>query len=203
MQETLIIGLTGGIGSGKSAAADRFVELGIHVVDADIASREVVKPGMEALRLIADHFGPEILQADGTLDRAQLRQVVFADPAQRKHLQSIMHPRINQYLQDNLASGSSAYSLLVNPLLFETRQHHWCQRTLVIDVEEATQVSRTMARDNNTQTQVENIMKAQLPRARRLELADDVIVNDKDLAALHAAVDQLHQDYLELAKAHC
>ena len=195
-----VIGLTGGIGSGKSAAADRFEEHGITTVDADIASRAVVEPGTEALAEIARHFGQDILLPEGTLDRTKLRHKVFAEPVERKWLQGLLHPRINAYLREHLQASTSAYAMLVNPLLFETRQHGWCFRTLVIDVPESLQLQRTMSRDNNTQEQVENIMRAQLPRAERLAMADDIIVNDQGIDQLHHAVDTMHEKYLEMVK---
>ena len=196
---TFVVGLTGGIGSGKSAAADRFAELNTTVVDADIASRAVVEPGMPALRAITEHFGSDILQADGYLDRTQLRHKVFADPTERKWLQNLLHPLINQYIKDKISASSSPYTVLVNPLLIESGQHVWCQRLLVIDVPTEVQIERTMARDNNTREQVENILNAQADRNTRIELADDVISNERDLAHLHAEVDKLHDLYLTLA----
>lgn len=196
---TFVVGLTGGIGSGKSAAADRFAELNITVVDADIASRAVVEPGMPALLSIEEHFGSDILQADGYLDRTQLRHKVFADPNERKWLQNLLHPLINQYIKDKISASSSPYTVLVNPLLIESGQHVWCQRLLVIDVPTEVQIERTMARDNNTREQVENILNAQADRDTRLGLADDVISNERDLAHLHAEVDKLHDLYLSLA----
>lgn len=195
---TLVVGLTGGIGSGKSAAADRFAELGIPVVDADIASRAVVEPGMPALKSIADHFGKNILLSDGALDRAQLRHRVFAEPSERKWLQGLLHPLINQYIKERIAASDAKYTILVNPLLIESGQHVWCQRLLVIDVPVEVQIERTMQRDNNTRDQVENIIKAQADRETRLSLTDDVIVNDQDLSHLQAEVDKLHETYLEL-----
>ena len=196
---TFVVGLTGGIGSGKSAAADRFAELNITVVDADIASRAVVEPGMPALLAIEEHFGSDILQADGYLDRTQLRHKVFADPTERKWLQNLLHPLINQYIKDKISASSSPYTVLVNPLLIESGQHVWCQRLLVIDVPTEVQIERTMARDNNTREQVENILNAQADRDTRIGLADDVISNEQDLAHLHAEVDKLHDLYLTLA----
>ena len=196
---TFVVGLTGGIGSGKSAAADRFAELNITVVDADIASRAVVEPGMPALLSIEEHFGSDILQADGYLDRTQLRHKVFADPNERKWLQNLLHPLINQYIKDKISASSSPYTVLVNPLLIESGQHVWCQRLLVIDVPTEVQIERTMARDNNTREQVENILNAQANRDTRLGLADDVISNERDLAHLDAEVDKLHDLYLSLA----
>ena len=197
-----LIGLTGGIGSGKSAAAERFAHHGICIVDADVASRVVVEPGQPALESIAEHFSSEILADDGSLDRAALRQVVFSDPKERAWLQSLLHPLITQYLREQIAAAASAYVVLVNPLLLETRQHSWCNRVLVIDVPEAIQVQRTMARDNNSREQVENIMRAQSERKQRLALADDVIENLSDPDTLHANVDSLHREYLELCQKH-
>jgi dephospho-CoA kinase len=195
-----LVGLTGGIGSGKTAAADRFIHHGITAVDADLASRAVVAPGEEALTLIARQFGPDILLADGNLDRAQLRHIVFADETKRRWLQSLLHPLISNYLREHIEQATSEYVILVNPLLIESRQTTWCNRVLVVDAPETQQVTRTMARDNNTAAQVENIMQAQLPRDVRLQAADDVITNDKDLPHLHAQVDELHWRYKELCR---
>ena len=138
------------------------------------------------------------MQSDGSLDRAALRHIVFADAQERSWLQRLLHPHINAYLRQGLQAAASPYALLVHPLLFETQQHQWCERSLLIDVPEALQITRTMQRDNNTREQVENILKAQASREQRLALADDVIVNDQDLAHLAAAVDQHHQSYLAL-----
>jgi len=195
-----LVGLTGGIGSGKTAAADRFIYHGITAVDADLASRAVVAPGEEALDLIARQFGEEILLADGNLDRAQLRHIVFADETKRRWLQSLLHPLISNYLRQHIEQATSEYVILVNPLLIESRQTAWCNRVLVIDAPESEQVTRTMARDNNTAAQVENIMQAQLPRDVRLQAADDVITNDKDLTHLHVQVDELHLRYKKLCR---
>ena len=196
----VVIGLTGGIGSGKTAAADRFAAHNIEIIDADLASRAVVERGQPALAEITHHFGPNILLADGGLDRAALRQVVFADAQERKWLQALLHPHINNYLRAGLERAASPYALLVHPLLFETQQHKWCTRNLLIDVPENLQVARTMARDNNTQEQVENIMNAQASREQRLSLADDVISNQGTLAELNALVDQFHATYLALCQ---
>ena len=196
----MLVGLTGGIGSGKSAAADRFVTLGITIVDADLASRAVVEPGQPALAQIVEHFGSQILQHHGSLDRTALRHLVFADYKQRQWLQSLLHPLISAYTKTQIEVATSAYVLLVNPLLIESRQHLWCDRVLVIDVPEALQVSRTMDRDDNTREQVDNIMRAQASRAQRLEAADDVISNDQDLAHLHSQVDQQHIKYLAVCQ---
>ena len=195
-----VVGITGGIGSGKSAVSDRFKHLGIKVVDADIASREVVKPGEPALASIRDHFGAKVIQADGALDRAQLRALVFANPDERKWLERLLHPQINAYLERELASAQSPYAILVSPLLMETGQSRFAHRILVVDVPEQVQLERTMARDSNDEAQVKAIMAAQTSRAARLAKADDVITNDAGFEALDAAVAELHQRYLDLAR---
>jgi dephospho-CoA kinase len=195
----LVIGITGGIGSGKTAVSDRFQALGITVVDADVASRVVVEPGRPALAAIAEHFGADALNADGTLNRAELRKRVFADPDERKWLEQLTHPQINQYLRDELAKAESAYAILVSPLLAETGQSRFCQRIIVVDVPVEIQVQRTMSRDANDEAQVRAIIAAQASREQRLELADDVIVNDEGLEHIDAEVQRLHQIYLDLA----
>ena len=197
-----VVGITGGIGSGKSAVSDRFERYGIKIVDADIASREVVKPGQPALAEIREHFGADILQADGTLDRAKLRARVFADPSERRWLERLLHPRINAYLVQELQNADSPYAILVSPLMKETGQARYANRILVVDVPEEVQLRRTMTRDANDEKQVRAIMAAQISRADRLEMADDVIVNDAGFEALDATVARLHRQYLELAARH-
>jgi dephospho-CoA kinase len=199
---TFIVGLTGGIGSGKSAAADCFRSLGITVVDADVCARIVVEPNKPVLKTIVEHFGSEILQADGTLDRAALRQKIFADEAERKWLEALLHPLIFEEMWSQLQSAPSSYAILESPLLIETGQQAICQRTLVIDAPEAFQLARATARDNNSAAQVKAIMAAQASREQRLAKADDVIVNDGGLAHLHMQVEALHQKYLALVKPH-
>jgi len=195
-----VVGLTGGIGSGKSAAADHFVTRGIETVDADIASRIVVEPGRPALVSITQKFGDSILLKDGQLDRTALRHLVFASEDKRRWLQSLLHPLISAQLRTQLDQAVSPYVILVNPLLFESRQHQWCKRTLIIDVAESTQLERTMARDENSREQVENIMRAQMSRDQRLNLADDIISNEQELTHLHQAVEAQHQEYLKLCQ---
>ncbi len=197
-----LVGLTGGIGSGKSAAADRFASHGIAVEDADLASRAVVAPGESALDTIARQFGSDILLPDGALDRTKLRHIVFADENKRRWLQGLLHPLISEYLRRHIEQADSAYVILVNPLLIESQQAAWCNRILVIDAPVAEQLNRTMARDNNTAEQVENIMRAQLPRDQRLAAADDVITNDGDLTHLYQQVDDQHARYLKLCQTH-
>ena len=194
-----VVGIAGGIGSGKTAASDRFAALGIAVVDADVESRRVVAVGEPALAAIAAHFGEHILRVDGTLDRPALRQAVFQDAAERQWLERLLHPRINQRIATGLSQAESPYAVLVNPLMRQRDPR--ASRILVIDVPEEVQIHRTMARDKSTEEQARTILASQTPRATRLAFADDVIVNDGPLAALHAEVDGLHHRYLALAAA--
>lgn len=197
----LIIGLTGGIGSGKSAAAARFAEAhGIHVVDADIKARVVVEPGRPALHSIVDRFGDAVLQPDGSLNRAVLREKVFQQPNERRWLEQLLHPLIHDEIVRDLAAADSPYALLVSPLLVESGQHQLAQRVLVVDVPEALQIARTTARDNVPEQQVRAILQAQAQREERLQHAHDVITNDRDLAALYEQVDALHQRYLAMTQ---
>lgn len=197
----LTVGVTGGIGSGKSAVTQRFERLGITVVDADLAARVIVEPGQPALAAIASHFGPHILQADGSLDRAALRKLVFADDAQRRWLEQLTHPLIGAQIQRQLAESTSVYTMLSSPLLLEGTQQQLVDLVVVVDVPEAVQLQRTMQRDDNDEAQVRRIMAAQLPRDQRLERADRVIDNSGSLAALDDQVAQLHRELLQLAQA--
>ncbi|MGX5220785.1 MULTISPECIES: dephospho-CoA kinase [Pseudomonas] len=193
-----ILGLTGGIGSGKSAVAQCFIDLGVHLVDADQAARWVVEPGRPALRQITEHFGEAILQADGQLDRAALRKLIFQDAEQRRWLEALLHPLINQEIIQYLAQATSPYAILVTPLLVETGQHALTQRVLVIDAPETLQIERTLMRDNTSLEQVQAILNAQATRQQRLQIADDVLVNDRDLIWLRSEVERLHTFYLTL-----
>ena len=194
-----VVGLTGGIGSGKTAASDRFADLGIKVVDADIASRVVVEPGRPALDHIRDHFGDDMILPDGNMDRAKMREKVFANPDERKWLESLLHPLINAEIAQGIASASSPYVILAHPLLIETNQSQICNRVLLIDVPVEVQVQRTMERDDNSEEQVRAIIAAQTDRETRLENADDVVVNDCDLSTLHERIDALHETYRQMA----
>jgi dephospho-CoA kinase len=197
-----VVGLTGGIGSGKTAASDYLANKGIRVVDADLAARIVVEPGQPALEAICARFGDSIIQADGTLDRRALRDIVFADLQARKDLEAITHPAIGAELLRQLQASSSPYTLLVSPLLLESNQHKLANRILLIDVPESLQLSRTASRDKVAEAQVRAIMAAQMSRQDKRQRADDIVVNDADLAALHQQLDTLHQHYLRLATAH-
>jgi len=194
-----VVGLTGGIGSGKSTVAELFHEHGIFVIDADDVSREVVEPGEPALEAIREHFGDGILQQDGTLDRAALRQRVFSDDSERRWLEALLHPRIAERLKHYLAEADSPYQMLVSPLLLETEQHRLCQHIVVVDVSNETQIQRTMSRDDNDRAQVERIIAAQMPREERLRAAGNVIDNDQPLERVREEVDGLHQQLLAMA----
>jgi dephospho-CoA kinase len=194
-----VVGVTGGIGSGKSAVTQRFEQHGIDVVDADIAARQVVEPGRPALAAIADHFGREILLPDGNLDRAALRQRVFADEEQRLWLEQLTHPLIGEEILQQLGASTSPYAILASPLLLETSQKALTHCVVVVDVPEAVQLQRTMARDANDEAQVKRIMAAQIDRQSRLAGADYVIDNSGSLAALDEAVASLHATLLQRA----
>lgn len=195
----LVIGLTGGIGSGKTQATDHLERLGITIVDADKAARMIVEPGQAALQEITATFGAGVLQADGTLNRAALREIVFSDSAQRKILEQITHPRIAEEILRQLAASTSPYTILVSPLLFESGQHRFARRTLLIDAPESAQRQRAASRDSVSEEQIAAIMAAQMNREERRERADDVVLNDGDIAHLHEVLEHLHQRYLELA----
>ncbi len=196
-----ILGLTGGIGSGKSAAAERFAELGVHVVDADQVARSVVEPGSAALAQIVDRFGVPILASSGELNRAALRERIFASVEDRHWLERLLHPLIRQEIWASLSRAESPYAVLVSPLLVESRQHEQVDRVLVVDVPEDLQLQRVLARDQVSEDQVRAILAAQARREDRLRHANDVLVNDRDLSWLRQEVDRLHDRYLQLRGA--
>ncbi len=198
---TLVVGITGGIGSGKSAVTRRLEQHGITVVDADVVARIVVEPGKPALTQIAEHFGADILQADGTLDRAALRARVFQDEAERRWLERLTHPLIGQEIVDQISASRSPYTVLSSPLLLDTSQKALVECVVVVDVPEEVQIARTAQRDNNDEAQVKRIMAAQLSRESRLALADIVIDNSGSLEDLELQVDELHKEFLARAEA--
>ncbi len=196
----LVVGLTGGIASGKSTAAAFFRARGVPVIDADQVARDVVAPGTPGLAAVAAAFGPGVLQADGTLDRKRLRELVFADPTQRRRLEAILHPLIRDEIRARLAKASGPYCILDVPLLIESPAlRALAQRVLVIDVPVELQVARLMQRDGMTAAQCEAMLAAQASRERRLEGADDVVDNAGDLTALQRQLESMHARYLELA----
>ena len=193
------VGVTGGIGSGKTALTDWLSEQGIVIVDADRVAREVVQPGTPALKAIIDAFGEQYLTQDGNLDRAAMRQLVFGDEEKRLLLESITHPQIREALWDQLQRADSAYVVLSSPLLLESGQSEMVDISVVVDVPEEMQIQRTMARDANDKALVEKIMAAQMRRQKRLELADIVVDNSGDLSALHDRAALLHETLLNRA----
>ncbi|GAL36295.1 dephospho-CoA kinase [Vibrio maritimus] len=194
-----VVGLTGGIASGKTTVANLFHhEFGIDLVDADVVARDVVEVGSEGLNALAQHFGRDILQTDGALDRAALRARIFANDEEKQWVNNLLHPMIRQQMQQRLNASTSPYTLLVVPLLIENGLQSMADRVLVVDVEADTQIYRTMTRDGVPEQQVRSILKAQVDRDTRLMHADDVIDNNTDNAQLLPQVTQLHQKYLAL-----
>ena len=195
-----LVGLTGGIGSGKSAAASYLGALGASVVDTDEISHRLTGPGGAAIPAIEGAFGPEYITADGRLDRARMRARVFSEPAARETLEAILHPMIRTVVWQELDSADAAYSVLVVPLLFETGQYlDSVNRVLVVDCDESIQRQRVMQRSGLDDAEVRRIMAAQCSREARLQRADDVVDNSGSLDQLHRQLDSLHQQYLELA----
>ena len=195
-----VVGITGGIGSGKSAVTQRLEKLGIAVVDADLVARLVVEPGTAALVAIAAHFGDDILLSDGQLNRAALRRIVFDNTEERRWLEGVTHPAIREEIARQLQEATSDYVVLSSPLLLESGQATFAQYVVVVDVPESVQLERTMRRDSNDEALVRQIMAAQLPREERIARADEAIDNSGSLEQLNAAVDALHQRLLARAK---
>ena len=189
-----LIGLTGGIASGKSAVANRLAELGADIIDTDLISREVVEPGTPALAQIAVHFGPEVIAEDGTLNRAVVREKVFANSSERKWLEALLHPVIRQTALDRAQRSQAQLAVLVVPLLFESGQYQHTDLNLVVDVPVDVQRQRVLARDVVSEDQVEQILSAQMSREARLEKADRVIENSGTLEQLFAQVDSLYAE---------
>lgn len=198
---TLVVGITGGIGSGKSAVTRRLEQHGVTVVDADVVARMVVEPGKPALAAIAEHFGAQMLQADGTLDRAALRSRVFSQESERHWLEQLTHPLIGQEIVDQISASRSDYTVLSSPLLLDTSQKALVDCVVVVDATEALQLQRTVQRDSNDEAQVKRIMAAQLGRNERLERADIVIDNSGSLDELNLQVDELHKEFLLRAES--
>jgi len=199
---TLIVAVTGGIGSGKSTAARLFGERGAHVVDTDAIAHELTIPGAPALRLIASRFGDEYLTADGGLDRPKMRGRVFSDPEARRDLENALHPLIRTEVEARVLRSSAPYALVLIPLLVETGGYpDLVHRILVVDCEERIQVERTMQRSGLTEDLVRAVMRTQATRGQRLALADDVIQNDGTLEDLANQVAKLDTRYRKLAGA--
>lgn len=195
------VGLTGGIACGKSTVANLFAALGVTIVDTDLLAREVVAPGSPLLERIAGHFGQDILQPDGSLDRARLRERVFANPGERQWLESLTHPAIRELTDRRSEAARSRYVIVAIPLLVETGAADRFDRVLVVDCDPAIQLARLQARDGMTRAQAERMLAAQVTREQRLSVADDVIENNGDVAALRERVETLHRQYSKAAAA--
>ena len=196
----MIVGLTGGIGSGKSEVSRRFEQLGIKVVDADILARDVVSIGSVALTAISTHFGKDILNEFGSLNRGQLRALIFENPNEKLWLENLLHPIIRKEIVAQLAQSTTLYSILSSPLLLETKQNELVDRVLVIDATEDMQLKRASVRDANNTDQIQKIIASQISRTERCKKADDIIENNGDLNDLDVAVKKLHTFYLQLAE---
>ncbi len=193
----MLVGLTGGIGSGKSKAATYFAELNINIIDTDILAREAVAKGAAALEKIAKHFGRSILEADGNLNRRLLREIIFSNPFEKQWLESLLHPIIQTRILRLLSELEGPYSILMSPLLLETEQKNLVHRILVIDIEEDTQVTRTLQRDGGNSETIKGIIASQLNRETRLSFADDIINNEGSPELLRDLVYEQHLRYLE------
>ncbi len=195
----LIVGLTGGIGSGKTAVSDLFAELGIDIIDADLIAREVVEPGQPALSKIQLKFGNDILLENGSLNRTALREKVFQDESAKRWLNSLLHPLIRETMRLRCEQAKSDYCILAVPLLIENGLTTMVNRVLVVDVNEELQLARASSRDGVDRKNIQAIMQSQASRQQRLAKADDIIDNNRDKSALIEQVNQLHHTYLELA----
>lgn len=199
-----VVGLTGGIGSGKTTVANLFAELGVPLIDADIVARQVVEKGSPLLSKIAEHFGDEILTSQGELDRAKLRQIIFRQEQEKIWLNNLLHPAIRQEMLSQIQACSEPYLLFVVPLLIENNLTEFCDRVIVIDVEPAIQLERATKRDQSKVETIKSIMASQVSRTERLRYADDVIENnlrlEQGLERIKKQVFALHQQYLDLAK---
>lgn len=197
----LVIGLTGGIGSGKSTAAELFAERGAEVIDTDVIAHRLTAPGQPVVALIASTFGTQYVTPQGSLDRAAMRKLVFENHTAKQQLENILHPLIRQEVAAQVLKPTTApYRIIVVPLLFETASYgNLIQRILVIDCPEPLQIQRAMSRSKLTETEVQAIIAAQIPRTERLLRTDDVIVNDSSLENLINQVNKMHKKYIRLA----
>jgi len=200
MSRTLCIGLTGGIGSGKSEASREFARLGAPVIDTDLIARELVEPGRPALSEIVALFGAKMLDENGNLDRARLREAVFSEPGLRKRLEAILHPRIRDRAVTLTEQADGPYCVLVIPLLVETSGDYPLDRILVIDTPRELQLQRIAARDGLPEREVETILSTQSSREQRLAIADDIVVNDAGLEHLLSEIGRLHRFYSETGR---
>ena len=201
IKKQLVVGLTGGIASGKTAVSRCFDQLGVPVIDADVVAREVVEPGGPALDAIVEKFGREVLDETGRLDRRMLRELVFADPELRRELEQLLHPEIRRRMKQKIAELHQDYVVLVIPLLLEVEQTNLVDRVLVVDAPERAQIARAMERDGSSEKEIRDIMSAQLPREQRLARADDIIENRGTLRDLCDRVGKLDRFYRKIARS--
>ena len=195
----MIVGLTGGIGSGKSAAANFFQNEGITVIDADGLSREVIEEGTPGFASIVEYFGSKIIDSDGSINREHLRKEVFDDDKKKKLLESIIHPLVRDLMVKKIAASKSPYSIIMVPLIFETNSMSNYNRILVIDCDPKIQLERAMLRDNNSKAQIEKIMDSQCSREERISIANDIIPNNDSLENLKIRSIAMHKFYLGLS----
>ena len=196
-----VIGLTGGIGCGKSSTSQFFSDLGIDVIDTDVIARQLTQPNGSAISLIQNTFGSSVITADGALDRNKMRDLVFANSESRHKLEQILHPLILKAVIRRIKQSQAPYVIVVIPLLFETNDYnHLIQHILVIDCDEQQQLLRTMERSNLSEQKVRSIMATQVARETRIQKADDVILNNQDIEYLKAQILLLHHKYLALSK---
>ena len=194
-----IVGLTGGIGSGKSTVASAFVDLGIEVVDADHASRKIVERGMPALKFIADRFGGRVIKKDGGLDRAAMRKIIFSQPKEKFWLENLLHPLIAEWIVDKIRFAGSAYVMLESPLLMETQQHKLVDSLLLVDVPEELQLKRASERDNQSLEDIQSIINTQMKRSEKLNRATHIFDNTLPKSSIPSRVATFHETFLRLA----
>ncbi|WP_432277171.1 dephospho-CoA kinase [Glaciecola petra] len=199
LQHKYIVGLSGGIGSGKTSVSNLFAKFGVDIIDADVVAREVVEPGTAGLTALIEKFSKHILSKDGSLDRSKLRKIAFADEASKNALNNILHPIIREGMLQQLSASKSTYCILVAPLLFENGLQKLTDRTLVVDASEQQQLNRTLLRDGGQKETIENIIAAQIERNQRCKMADDIIDNSGNMDSLEESVTRLHKKYLEFS----
>lgn len=199
IKKKIVVGLTGGIGSGKSVVRKLFSSLGIGVLNADEVAREITQPGTFCYQAIKNHFGDLILNKDHSLNRGKLKEIIFNDASEKKWLENLLHPEIWQQLEKNAQAASSPYVIVEIPLLVEVNSHPMVDRILVVDIDEKLQVTRLMKRDQLTEQGALHIIQQQAPRQKRLSYADDVLNNDGDLEQLSRQIQELNRKYLKLA----
>jgi len=195
----LVIGLTGGIGTGKTTVSNEFAALGITIVDADIAARHVVEPGSPVFSKIIARYGNTLALSDGSLDRKKLREIIFTNADEKRWLESLTHPAIRQILFNQLAQATSPYAILAAPLLLETKLDQSVNRVLVVDAPENQQIARATQRDGSSAEHIQAIIRQQIDRAQRLQSADDIVDNSGSLESTHNQIQKLHQYYLTLS----